>query len=921
VADQLARLTAVLADRYRVERELGHGGMANVYLAEDLKHRRSVAIKVLKPDLQAALGSARFLREIQITARLTHPHILPMLDSGEAGGLLYYVMPYAAGESLQDLLRRKKQLPIDHAVQITREVADALACAHGQGVVHRDIKPANILLEGEHAVVSDFGIAHAITEAGGEVLTSSGIAVGTPGYMSPEQASGETELDGRSDVYSLGCVLYEMVVGETPFTGPTYQAIVSRQMLEAPPSMRVVRESVSPALEAVTLKALAKAPADRFQTVDEFRRALDEALVHPERGMPRPRWKQLAIGAGVLGAALAGGLAGPKVVETLRPRALSASRVLVYPIAARSGLDAHRVAGEDVATIIGHSLDAAGPIQWIEGWQLLGPEERADVSRLAHDEALRIARRQGCGHFVRGVMAVSGDSALVTLELRSTAGDTLVRSASAGGLLVEAWRIGIRALNGLLPALIPGDTRDLGEEWRDRDPNAVASFLAGEASFRRARFEEALEHFERAVELDSAFALAAVRGAQAATWHHGATDAGRLIDLALSHAPGLAPKHRLFAEGLDGFIEGRADDAVRALRAAIDTAPDFALAHGLLGEVYTHLIPSDPYPDSLAEAAFLEARRLDPAAVPPLFHLSEIALRKGDRAWATRLVDSLVAAEPDSAVVGSILLMRDCVLHGEQAVDGRLMAQTIPQEVIEAGKSLAVGGYQKACAKVMFRAILDSDTARGGYGEGRRWAALVGLHNMLMIEGHADRVPPMLDSAILHGMPAAARLYVLDAAAGYGFERQADSIALAHEQRYGPNFEQQRASVWLWLLGAWDARRGCWQRTEALAANLAGRGNAADSLLARALLAHAALAKGDTAEALRRFEELKPNAPPRAGMAWGLAESLVLERAREVRLLEARSERRAVAMVGSGFDSPASLMLTLGSTRAALRVQ
>jgi hypothetical protein len=820
-------------------------------------------------------------------------------------------MPYAAGESLQDLLRRKKQLPISDAVRITSEVADALQCAHAQGVVHRDIKPANILLEAEHAVVSDFGIAHALTEAGGEVFTSSGIAVGTPGYMSPEQASGEAELDGRSDVYSLGCVLYEMVVGEAPFKGATFQAIVSRQMLEAPPSMRVVRESVSPALESVTLKALAKAPADRFQTIEEFRRALDEALAHPQRGAGRPRWRRLAVGAGVLGAAVVGAVAGPRAVDSLWPRALSASRVLVYPIAARSGLDAHRLAGEDVATIIGHSLDAVGPIQWIEGWQLLGPEERADVSRLSHEEALRIARRQGCAHFVRGVMAVSGDSALVTLELRSTASDTLVRSASAGGLLVEAWRIGIRALNGLLPALIPGDTRDLGDEWRERDPNAVASFLAGESSYRRARFEEALAHFERAVALDSAFALAAVRGAQAATWYHGATDADRLIDLALTHAERLAAKHRLFAEGLDAFIEGRADDAVAALRAAINTAPDFALAHGLLGEVYTHLIPSDPYPDSLAEAAFLDARRLDPAAVPPLFHLSEVALRRGDRGWATRLVDSLVAAEPDSAIVGSILLMRDCVLRGEGAVDGRLAAQTIPQEVIEAGKSLAVGASQQACAKVMFRAILEADTARDGYGEGRRWAALVGLHNMLMMEGRAGLVEPMLDSAILHGMPAAARLYVLDAAAGYGFERQADSIALAHEQRYGPNFETQRASVWLWLLGAWDARRGRWQRTEALAANLAGRGNAADSLLSRALLAHATLSRGDTAEALGRFEALKPNAPPRAGMAWGLAESLGLERFVERELLRQSRQRQRARDATSDFSTPAALVLTL----------
>ncbi len=223
-------LRTTLADRYRIEGELGSGGMATVYLAEDLKHHRQVALKVLRPELAAALGPERFLREIEISANLNHPHILPLFDSGEAGGFLYYVMPYVEGESLQDRLNREKQLPVDDALQITREVADALGFAHRHNVVHRDIKPANILLEEGHAVVSDFGIARAITKAGGERLTDSGVAVGTPAYMSPEQASGSTEIDGRSDVYSLGCVVFEMLCGEPPFTGPTPQAVVARQI-------------------------------------------------------------------------------------------------------------------------------------------------------------------------------------------------------------------------------------------------------------------------------------------------------------------------------------------------------------------------------------------------------------------------------------------------------------------------------------------------------------------------------------------------------------------------------------------------------------------------------------------------------------------------------------------------------------------
>jgi len=217
MADILDRLEAALAERYRIERELGSGGMATVYLAEDLKHHRQVAIKVLRPDLAAVLGSYRFLREIEIAAKLTHPHILPLHDSGEADGFLYYVMPYVAGESLRDRLNREKQLPIDDSLKLASEVADALGFAHEHNVIHRDIKPENILLEAKHAVVADFGVARAIEEAGQTRLTETGIAIGTPAYLSPEQASGERELDGRSDIYALGCVLYEMLAGEPPF--------------------------------------------------------------------------------------------------------------------------------------------------------------------------------------------------------------------------------------------------------------------------------------------------------------------------------------------------------------------------------------------------------------------------------------------------------------------------------------------------------------------------------------------------------------------------------------------------------------------------------------------------------------------------------------------------------------------------------
>jgi eukaryotic-like serine/threonine-protein kinase len=271
---ELSRLTAALANRYRIGRELGKGGMATVYLAEDVKHHRQVAVKVLLPELARAVGPDRFLREIDTTAQLQHPHILPLYDSGEADGFLYYVMPYVEGESLRDRLDREKQLPLDDALGIAREVADALSFAHSRGIVHRDVKPENILLASGHAVVADFGIARAVSEAGTERLTATGMAVGTPAYMSPEQASGESSLDGRSDLYSLACVLYEMLAGQPPFTGGTAATIVRQHLTAEARPISQLRPAVPPAIADVLARALAKNPADRFSPAAHFAAAL-----------------------------------------------------------------------------------------------------------------------------------------------------------------------------------------------------------------------------------------------------------------------------------------------------------------------------------------------------------------------------------------------------------------------------------------------------------------------------------------------------------------------------------------------------------------------------------------------------------------------------------------------------------------------
>jgi pimeloyl-ACP methyl ester carboxylesterase len=270
----LDALKEALRTRYHLDRELGRGGMATVYRATDLKHGRPVAIKVLDPQVSAVIGADRFLREIRLTARLDHPHILSLLDSGQAAGAFYYVMPLVDGESLRDRLARERQLQIDEAVRIAREVADALDYAHRAGIVHRDIKPANILLSDGHARVADFGIARAMTAVASDTLTQTGMAVGTPAYMSPEQGAGERELDGRTDIYALGCVVYEMLAGQAPFTGSTPRQLVARHALDPLPPLRTVRESVPAALEAAIARALEKTPADRYRAAGDFGAAL-----------------------------------------------------------------------------------------------------------------------------------------------------------------------------------------------------------------------------------------------------------------------------------------------------------------------------------------------------------------------------------------------------------------------------------------------------------------------------------------------------------------------------------------------------------------------------------------------------------------------------------------------------------------------
>jgi len=436
LADALTRLQAALAGHYTIQRELGRGGMATVYLAHDLKHDRAAAIKVVDPEVSSAIGVERFLREIRLAAQLQHPHILPLYDSGQASGFLYYVMPFVAGESLRERLEREKQLRLEEALRITREVAEALDYAHRYGVVHRDIKPANILLANDQAMIADFGIARAFAAAGEEKLTQTGLAVGTPGYMSPEQASGSTRLDGRSDIYSLGCVSYEMLAGSPPFTGSTPQAILARHLSDPVPPLRTVRRSVPASVEQAILRALEKVPADRFATVTQFADAL-EAPAPATRPHLRP-WLVGGLTAVAAGAALywAFAIRPSRSSGAAAASAPDTSRYVVLPF-----VHAGAVTALNEGELLQDALTHWSGIAVVDPFQVRDALARRDSRALSGSDARAVALDLGAGRYVRGEVSHIGDSIRVYAALYDvTRGGSFVRDGTVklGGKLARA---------------------------------------------------------------------------------------------------------------------------------------------------------------------------------------------------------------------------------------------------------------------------------------------------------------------------------------------------------------------------------------------------------------------------------------------------------------------------------------------------
>jgi len=501
--DLLERLKTALADRYAVESEIGRGGMATVYLAEDLKHGRRVAIKVLHPEIAATLGTDRFLREIRIAAQLNHPHILPLYDSGEADGYLYYVMPFVEGETLRERLDRDGPLSVDEAARIADDVAAALSLAHAQEIVHRDVKPENIMLTGGRAVVADFGIARAISAAGGERMTGTGLAIGTPAYMSPEQALGQPDIDARTDVYALGCVVHEMVGGRPPFEGETPQALLAKHAADTVPSLRSTDPGIPLYVERAVRRAMAKDPSDRFQTPRELAEVLTTGTV-VSRVRRRRTIQRFRAGAGALAAAIVLGLAA-WWISTVSGGPMY-ERLAVLPLADLTGDPEQEYLASGVHEALIVELGRLG----------LSVTARRTMARYRDTEKGigEIADELGVDAVIEGSVFRQGDSLEIATRLYDK-NEREIWTASFDGVLpniVSLYRGFARAIADQIQLnLKPSDEVRLGEE-APINPDVYEAYLRGMYILNNIRrldeADEAVEHFNRAVEQNPADPLA-----------------------------------------------------------------------------------------------------------------------------------------------------------------------------------------------------------------------------------------------------------------------------------------------------------------------------------------------------------------------------------------------------------------------------
>ena len=688
--DLRERLQNGLGDRYRLERELGRGGMATVFLAVDLRHERPVALKVLHPDLAAALGPERFLREIKLAARLQHPHILSVHDSGDAGGLLWFTMPFVEGESLRDRLRRDRQLPVEEAIRLTKETGQALHHAHQHGIIHRDIKPENLLLTGDgNTEVADFGIARALGAGGDDRLTETGLAVGTPAYMSPEQATAEREEDARTDVYSLGCVLYEMLAGEPPYTGPTAQAIIAKRLTEPVPHLRTLRD-VPESVEYAVTRALARAPADRFPTMPQFLAALDATptaatrVVHRARGS---RMRTFAVAVGLLAIAVTVLLLRPWRRDTAVGAGSGPMRLAVLPFENLAGSDEQYFAD-------GVSDEVRGKLATLPGLQVTARGSSVQYRNTANrpDE---VGRELGVHYLLMGTVRwdkhQEGQSRVrVTPELVQVATGSTHWQEPFEASLTDVFQVQAEIARRVAEALriaLGADQRERIAERPTQNLAAYDAYLRGEAASNsmgaadEASLRKAAGHYEQALALDPGFIAAWAQASRAhalmAASAYAKPDDGdrslreaeRAIELAKER-----PEGHLALGTYWAFVRSDFARALEEYGLAHQSAPNNA-------DVLTAMAVSEMsvgrWDDALAHLR--HSADLDPRSLYTARRLARALL------WMRRYPDALAAAERGLALAPTNLdlLETKAMVHLAQGdlAGARGVLQAAPKEV------------------------------------------------------------------------------------------------------------------------------------------------------------------------------------------------------------------------------------------------
>jgi tetratricopeptide (TPR) repeat protein len=916
----LPRLNAALEDRYRIGSELGRGGMATVYLADDLKHERKVALKVFEPEQAAAIGPERFLLEIKTTANLQHPAILPLHDSGTADGFLYYVTPYVPGGSLRDRISRRGALPLEEVSQITVEIGGALSYAHASGVIHRDVKPGNILLSDGHAVLADFGISRAPRSEAAD-LTGTGGVGGTVRYMSPEQSRGEGAVGPQSDQYALACVVYEMLCGEPPFAGRTAWAVVANQMTGDVASVERSRPGLSPEIDAVLARALAPDPANRFADTAAFAEAVVQALgAAPAAGGLRKRSASSSSRWAMVGG-LAMVLAVTMWMRSTPSPALDPDRVIVFPLADQRSGAADPADGEQVAIMVGASLEHAGPLRWIDGWDWLDPSIREDMASWSIRQGTAIARDRGARHVIDGRILSREDSVGVMLRLHDAESGDLIQTSIEMGPRDELLSLGQRAVVALLPSLIdPGGAPVRTDALQGFAPDVVIDWLRGEREYRESRFEEALASFNSAVQRDSTMALAAMRGALAARWVLENGQAESLIEVALANEESLSPRQQRLARGIQSYFLGSAAEAERILLEVTSRNPEWGDAWMALGEVYYHLVPAVGASTARAESAFRRAREHDPGFSPPLVHLAELAFGRGDVHRGDSLGDAFRGDGTESIFSTQLDLMSSCAKRGESATPWSSVSDTgHGLAVLYAGVHLAAGGAYPGCA---IRAFEEMASWGMGLEDGdarkipMEWSTLLGLQSLHLATGGYGEAARLISGArrfetqqdYLRVLSVLGRAMLPDAAPSRELDDDARDAVRRLESR------SDYSATALWAMGTWYALQGEAERVSEFANAARGRvqTSAPDSvavygLLSDVLEAWATFARGDIDEAIVRFAALTSVTPP-GGLQWTLWEPLAAERLALARLRMEAGDHEGVLQAAAALDQPQSIV-------------